>query len=226
MRYDGVARCSRTFWRDGAALVMVSNLGPGIVRGDAMEITGTVGADAHLIVTEQAATRVLGGAAPSRIDTRWSVASGATLELRPEPIIAQLGGDAMISTTVDGAPDSTVLVRDLASVAGNTRLRLRTLVRIAGRDAFYDSIEVGADAPPAIGTVALLGRSADVRSLDAIAASSALRIGVGVLSAGIFVRVLGPAVWPVREALDAVCAAVAPHREKLTGGSQSEVDLE
>jgi urease accessory protein UreH len=219
VRYDGVARCSRTFRRDGAALVMLSTLGPGIVRGDSLEICGTVGPDAHLIVTEQTATRVLGGAASSRIDAAWTVASGATLEFSPEPIIAQSGGDAMISTTIDCAPDATVVVRDLASVSNGARIRLRTLVRVAGRDALYDSIEIGADAPPAIGTVVVIGGSPDVDLLDALATSTSLRVGVGVLSAGLFVRVLGPAVWPVRELQDAMCATIATHREKLAGGS-------
>jgi len=159
-----------------------------------------------LIVTEQSATRVLGGAASSRIDAAWNVLRGGTLELCPEPIIAQLGGDALISTTVDCAPDATVVMRDLASVTSTTRLRLRTLVRIAGRDSFYDSLELGADAPPAIGTIAIIGRSVDLQSIDAVASSTQLRIGVGVLPAGLFVRVLGPSVWPVREALDAVRA--------------------
>jgi len=188
---------------------MLSTLGPGIVRGDSLEISGTVGPGAHLIVTEQTATRVLGGAAPSRIDAAWSVASGATLELCPEPIVARLGGDAMISTTVDCAPGATILLRDLASVGNDTRLRLRTLVRIAGRDAFYDSIELGVEAPAAVGTFAVIGRSPEIESLDALARSLALRIGVGVLPAGAFVRVLGPAVWPVREALDRVHALLS-----------------
>ncbi len=221
VRYEGVSRCSRTFERDGAALVVLSNLGPGVVRGDALEISGTVGPGAHLIVTEQTATRVLGGVAPSHIDAVWSVASGATLELRPEPIVAQLGGDATFSVTIDCAPDATVIVRDLASISGTTRVRLKTLIRVGGRDAFYDSIELGPDAPPAIGTVAMIGRPADPGALDALAASSALRVGVGVLAAGLFVRVLGPAVWPVRSVLDAVCATIAPHRDTLAGGSES-----
>jgi len=210
VRYEGVARCSRTFWRDGAALVMLSNLGPGIIRGDSIEIVGTVGPGARLIVTEQAATRVLGGVSSSRIDAAWSVAAGATLELCPEPIVAHLGGEATIATTIDCASDATVIVRDLASVSNGTRLRLRTLVRIAGRDAFYDSIELGAHAPPAIGTLAIIGQSPDVASLDALAAASPLRVGVGVLVSGLFVRVLGSAVWPVRELLDTARATIAP----------------
>jgi urease accessory protein UreH len=204
VRYEGVARCSRTFRRGDAALVMLSNLGPGIVRGDAIEIAGSVGPGAHLIVTEQAATRILGGASPSRVNAAWRVAEGATLELRPEPIVARIGGDATIATTVDCAPDATLIVRDLASVAGATRLRLQTLARIAGRDVFYDSIVLDASAPAAVGTFAILGAAVDVRAFDAIAASNDLRIGVGQLGAGLFVRVLGSAVWPVRETLDAL----------------------
>lgn len=219
IRYDGVARCSRTFRRDGAALVMLSTLGPGIVRGDSLEVFGTVGPGAHLIVTEQAATRVLGGGASSRVDAVWTVASGATLELCPEPIIAHLGGDAMISTTIDCAPDAALIVRDLASVSNGARVRLRTLIRVAGRDALYDSIEIATDAPPAIGTVVGIGRTPEVELLDALAAASHVRVGVGVLSAGLFVRVLGPAVWPVRELQDAICAMIATHREKPAGGS-------
>jgi urease accessory protein UreH len=209
VRYEGVARCSRTFRHDGAATVMLSNLGPGIIRGDTLEIAGTVGPGAHLIVTEQSATRILGGTAPSRLDAMWTVASGATLELCPEPIIAHIGGDATISTTVECERDATLIVRDLASVAGATRLRLRLLVRFDGREAFYDSIVLAAGAPPAVGTFAMLGASPDVDRLDAFADASDLRIGVGVLPSGAFARILGPAVWPVRQALHALRDLVA-----------------
>jgi hypothetical protein len=223
VRYDGVARCSRTFSRDDAALVVLSTLGPGIVRGDSLEIVGSVGPGAHLIVTEQAATRVLGGGASSRIDACWTVGSEATLELCPEPIIANSGGVATIATTIDCAPGATLIVRDLASVSAGTRLSLRTLARVAGRDVYYDSIELGADAPPAVGTFAIIGRMPDVEALDAFARAADLHIGVGVLSPGAFVRVLGPAVWPVRDVLDAVnlLASQAARTTEPTAGTAS-----
>jgi hypothetical protein len=102
---------------------------------------------------------------------------------------------------------------------------LRTLVRVASREVCYDSIELGADAPPAVGTYALIGRTADsavLDALDALAHATPLRIGVGVLAAGLFVRVLGPAVWPVRAALDAVHACVwqrDPECERFTAAT-------
>ncbi len=207
VRYDGVARCSRTFARDGAALVMLSNLGPGVVRGDRLELTGTVCGGAHLIVTEQTATRVLGGSAPSTFAANWTVEPGATLDLRAEPVVAHHRGEHEIVTEIDCAPDACVILRDLASVAGDARLRLRTLVRVDGRDRFYDALELGAAAPPAVGTFVVIGRALAPEPFDALAqAATDVRIGIGTLPEGLFARVLGPAVWPVSEALAALRA--------------------
>jgi urease accessory protein UreH len=208
VRYEGLARCSRTFRRGDAALVVLSALGPGLVRGDSIEIAGTVGEGAHLIVTEQSATRVLGGPASSRLESAWTVERRATLELYPEPIIAHFGGAATIRTTIDCAPDATLIFRDIASITNEARLDLRTHVRVAGRDLLYDAIEFGSVITTAVGTFAVVGPAIDVAPFDTIMALSGLQGGIGVLPTGLFARVLGPSVWSVLELLNALRAAL------------------
>jgi hypothetical protein len=202
VRYEGTARCSRTFEDGGAARIMLSQLGPGVVRGDAFDVRGSVAAGAHLIVTEQAATRVLGGTQPSTYAAHWSVAAGATLELRAEPVIAQAPGEHTIVTEIECEPGAIVMLRDAASVTNGACVRLRTLVRIGGRERFCDSIELRDVS--ALGTFALIGAACAVEPFDAFAAAAvpAVRVGIGTLRDGIFARVLAPAIWPVREALD------------------------
>ena len=216
VRYEGVARCSRTFEENGAARVMLSQLGPGVVRGDRIEIVGTVARDAHLIVTEQTATRILGGAAPSSLSAHWTVEAGAWLEFRAEPIVSHHGGDHEITTRVACERDATVMLREVVSVTNGARLRMRTLVTIAGRDCFSDAIELDDTSPAAVGTFAVLGRSVAPQSFDAIAcASSEARIGIGTLHKGIFARAIGPRVWVVRAALDELRAALDRAEEVL-----------
>jgi len=110
---------------------------------------------------------------------------------------------------IDCEPGATIILHDAASVANGARLRLRTLVRVDGRERFYDAVDLGAGAPPAIGTFAAIGRPFDRHACDALAvASNEVRIGVGVLPEGIFARAIGPAVWPVTEALRTLRAAL------------------
>ncbi len=207
LRYDGISRCSRAF-RDGdAARIMLSQLGPGVVRGDAVTTSGDVQADAHLIVTSQAATRLLGGVAPSTSHANWKLADGAILELLGEPLVADDTSAYSATTKIDLGSNAYVLISDLAHVSAGATVRLSTTVWRAGEELYYDAIDAGACAPQAVGTFALVGLAtpwidALCCALDALTSRpTEMMLGVGVLPTGIFVRIAGFDLWAVRSLL-------------------------
>jgi urease accessory protein UreH len=208
LRYDGLARCSRPFARDGAALVVLAQLGPGVIRGDAVATSGRVDPGAHLIITQQTATRILGGAQTARSRADWSVAQGATLELIGEPIVAADDANYEATTTIDLASEARVLVAEIAHVPGNAKVRLRTVVTRAGREIVYDAVDAQAAAPQAVGTLVFAGLTEEAATgalvaLDAAADTiDGVRVGVGLLSDGVFARVTGEGSWIVRAALE------------------------
>jgi len=209
VHYDGLARCSRAFGQGEAALVVLSQLGPGVVRGDELSTTGTVQADAHLIVTSQTATRLLGGARIAQARSSWSLADAAVLEIVGEPLIAGSGAHYDATLTIDLGSGSLVILSEIAHVARDAHIRLRTVIRHADREIHYDAVDPSAAAPDAVGTLTIAGLAgseriaAVVSALDAAAdTQSTVRIGVGALTTGVFVRIAGDAIWPVRAALD------------------------
>ncbi len=214
VRYEGISRCSRAFARGDAALVMLSQLGPGVVRGDTVTTAGHVGAGAHLIVTSQAATRLMGGTRASRSHAHWIVDAEATLEIIGEPLVASADARYESTTSIELGPGALVVVSDLAAVPPGADVRLRTLVTCGERELFYDAFDPRHAAPNTVGTLALVGLAADriaplVDALDAAAdALAPLRCGVGHLPSGAFARILGPDVWPVRAGLSALREAV------------------
>lgn len=208
VRYEGISRCSRAFAVDGAARVVLSQLGPGVVRGDAVTTAGHVRAGAHLIVTSQAATRLMGGARKSGSHQTWTVEEGAVLELLGEPLVAHDDARHESTMAVRLAFGAIVLIGEIAAVPRAADVRVRTSVIRGGRELFYDAFEAGAAAPHAVGTLAVVGLAPErvaplVEALDftADALGNALRTGVGALSSGAFVRILTLDVWSVRTAL-------------------------
>jgi urease accessory protein UreH len=218
VRYDGVMRCSRAFDHGGAALVMTSQLGPGVVHGDRLELHGTLDDDARLIVTGQAATRVLGGGArPASSYARWDVGSRARLELRGEPLVASAGGRYEATQHVALAREARVLISDAACAPAESEIRLRTTIEIDGVESLYDAVDVQCAAPAALGTLVLFGlQERDVTRATALldelcAGLTGVEAGVGAYPRGVLVRVLAESLWPVhatlaclRDALDAI----------------------
>src|SRR5476649_418047 len=190
LRYDGLARCSRTFYENGVAKIVTAQLGPGVIHGDDVVTTGRVDDGAHLIVTQQTATRVLGGARTARAFANWTVGSGAMLELIGEPLVA--AGDAGYEATVTIVlkENARALIADIAHVPADANVRLRTLVTRAGRDVLYDAVDAQAAAPAAVGTLAYVGLDETeaarcVAALDDAARSiTNVRIGIGLLPGG------------------------------------------
>lgn len=221
VRYDGVMRCSRAFHHGAAAVIVTSQLGPGIVHGDGLTVDGTLDARAHLIVTAQAATRVLGGTRPARSDARWEVGPHATLELIGEPVVVSPGGRYESTLRIGLAGGARVLVSETVTAPLDSQVRLRTIVARDERECLYDALDAQCAAAGAIGTLALFGLEPDeVRRVTALldglcGADDALRIGVGAYPDGVLVRLLANSAWPVHERL-------AQLREALRDGITTE----
>jgi urease accessory protein len=207
VRYEGILRCSRAFARGDAALVVLSQLGPGVVRGDAVTTTGIVRADAHLIVTSQAATRLMGGTCVSRSHANWIVEDNGILELIGEPLVANTGACHDATTSIELGAGAFVLISEIAAVPCAADVHLRTTVTRAGRELFYDAFDAGAAAPNAVGTFGVVGLASSriaplVLAFDHTAdESDEHRLGVGVLATGVFARMLAPDAWSVRSML-------------------------
>ncbi len=207
IHYDGISRCSRSFADDDAARIVVSQLGPGVVRGDRTILTGRLRAGSHLIVTQQTTTRILGGPAPSTARAHWTLDAGATLQLIGEPLIASADADYAATTEIDLGDGARVVMSEIAHVPHSARVRLHTIIRSGKREVLYDAVEAAAAAPCVVGTFAVIGLSPPELSaaLDALDAHSDARTdvatGVGALSQGVFARVLGTDVWAVRSML-------------------------
>jgi urease accessory protein UreH len=217
VRYDGVSRCSRAFRSGDAALVVLSQLGPGVIRGDAVTTHGRVQAGAHLIVTSQSATRLMGGPRGSGSHATWIVDAGATLELIGEPLVALGGARFAASTTIELAEGARALVSEISAVPPDADVRLRTSIRRSGRELFYDAVDAAAAAPSAVGTFALVGL-ADTEIAptlaaldDASDANSEARVGTGALAAGVFARVLAGDPWTVRATLERLREAASSY---------------
>ncbi len=208
VRYDGISRCSRAFRLGDAALIVLSQLGPGVVRGDSIVLDGHVQRDAHLIVTSQSATRVLGGPSQAAAIARWRVDAGALLEIIGEPLIADAGAAYVAGLTIDLGPGARVILSEIACVPAGARVVLRTSIRQNAREIFYDAIAAADAAPLNVGTFTAAGLNkreitACIAALDRIGDDRpAMRLGIGELRDGVFARVLATDVWSLRGRLE------------------------
>jgi urease accessory protein UreH len=206
LQTNGLWRSSRPF-RDGIATrVVVSQLGPGMIRGDAFSSGGTVGQNAHLIVTGQMATRILPGSVPVTTHATWTVADGGTLELLNEPTIVTPGAglDAHFSLHLEG--NARAVVSDIVARSAAAAVRIAMKVERGGRIALIDVLQLDDDLEGGdivIGTLLILGGRTDLSALDRIADACAdVRIGIGSFESGdVLARIVAPNVTPVREAL-------------------------
>jgi hypothetical protein len=215
IRTSGLLRTSRPFREGAAARIVVAHLGPGMVRGDAFAVGGSVAPGAHLIVAGQMATRVLSG--PERVTNAatWTVARDATLELIAEPTLVSAGAayDARLELAL--APGARAVVVELVRRDHGAALSIATIARRGARHALVDVVRLDADVggDEIFGTLAVFG-SVDVAALDSEADTClGVRIGIGVLRDGdVLARVTGARVFDVRSALErlravAVCSS-------------------
>jgi urease accessory protein UreH len=207
VRYDGISRCSRAFAHGDAALVVLSQLGPGVVRGDDVTTSGHVYSNAHLIVTSQAATRLMGGARVSRSRATWTLDDGAVLELVGEPLVAAADARYEATTSIELGAGALALFSEIATVPRAAAVRMRTIVARGGREILYDAFDAAAASPSSVGTFAVIGLPDDrgaalMAALDGAADTiDDVHCGFGMLAGGVFARLLGSDVWPVRAAL-------------------------
>lgn len=196
MRYEGTARSSRAFDDGAGTRIVVSTLGPGSLGGDNLRIEGTVGPRAHLIVTGQSATRVYGPGI-SRYVARWTVAEGATLELRNEPLLlfADAAYDARTEITL--AHDARLLNVECVAAAerGPVYAQVVTTIRREGRLALRDAVRLDEHLLcGAVGT--LTGFGGRLRDFDEPSA------GIGTTRlGGTFVRMQAQSVWAMQQRL-------------------------
>ncbi|HTX02330.1 MAG TPA: urease accessory protein UreD [Candidatus Acidoferrales bacterium] len=181
--------------------MVVSTIGPGSLGGDVLRIDGSVGAEAHLIVESQSATKIYGPGI-SRYEARWRVAEGGTLELRNEPLLL-FGGAAYVShTEVLLARGARLCMRECVSRAedASASARITTIVRRDGRLALRDAMQLGDETlgTRSIGTLVGFGGALRDRPV-----CSDVRAGVGTtLLDGTFLRVSGRRAWDVRATLE------------------------
>jgi urease accessory protein UreH len=215
IRTSGLCRASRPFREAAAARVVVSQLGPGMVRGDAFSAGGAVARGAHLIVAGQMATRVLSGPDSVTNTTRWSVESGGTLELLAEPTLVSAGAAYEARTELLLQPGARAVVVEVVHRERGAALAVTTVARRGERLACADALRFAAsdDDESAIGTLLVFG-STNREALDRAAdACPNVRFGIDALRDGdILARAVGTSVWEVRAALLAL-RAVALERE-------------
>ena len=204
MRTSGLCRASRVFREGAAARVVVSQLGPGMVRGDVFAAGGTVASGAHLIVAGQMATRVLSGPRPVAATTRWTVEPDAALELRAEPTLVCAGAAYATRTELVLRPGARAAAIEVLHREPGAACTAVLLARRGDRLVCADALRFAADddQATAVGTLAIFG-AARPAALDGVAGSHPnLRIGIGTLRDGdVLARVIGPSVWDVHAAL-------------------------
>ncbi len=225
LRQEGLARCSRPLPEPGAphaARLVVSQLGPGFVRGDRFTTDGELGPGAQLTIAAQAAARALGAGACSETRTTWRLGAGARLFVAGEPTMLYPGATHRSCSTVTlGLGASLAWLDAIAPYGDFARASMRLRVFFGERLAIHDCLEL---TPARL--AATLGSAYYVRAgisperqaelidaADALAGRAcgerAIRIGVGNPAAGgIALRAVGDRVRDVREALFDVLTAL------------------
>lgn len=116
-------RLSRTFRLDEGnsrrAYLYLMNSAPGIFGGDRLNLGLTLEPNAHLYLTDQAATKVhkmpVADATVACAQLSWqiTVGSGASLEFVPEPLMLYADAQLYQSTTITLEPTSTLFLSEI-----------------------------------------------------------------------------------------------------------------
>jgi urease accessory protein len=135
----------------------------GPLRGDDLALDVDVGPGAHLDVRSVAASLALPGppGAASRMRVRATVAAGATLRWRPEPLIAAAGCDHDVVTEVQVAAGGTLLWREDVVCGRHGEapgdVRFDTTIGYAGSTLYRHQLALGPAAPGWAGAAVLGG---------------------------------------------------------------------
>ncbi|MFO0551604.1 MAG: urease accessory protein UreD [Polyangiaceae bacterium] len=146
-----------------AAWVVTSNLGGGLVRGDAQRLELDVGAEARCLLTTQGSTKVYRGS--SRFELAARIGSGGALLAVPDPISLYRGARLEQRTELTLEPDANLLFVEVFTagrVAHGERwdlagLDARLVLKTPDRTFFRDRLLLD----PAHGGVAERMRSFD-----------------------------------------------------------------
>jgi urease accessory protein UreH len=207
VRTDGLWRASRPFREGNATRIVLSHLGPGMIQGDSFHSTGTVSSNAHLIVREQMATRILPGRNAASASAYWTVAPGARLDLIFEPVIVTSGASYNGKLFITAGADSVVVVSELLVCESGASAKTSMTIERHGRVEAIDNLRL--DGPSeSTGTLVIVGHE-DREALNlALANDENVRVGVGQLRGGaILARVAGP-ISAVQTALKTLRTAI------------------
>ena len=218
-------------WMD----VVMLNTGGGVAGGDRLDVAIEVGSGAQATVSAQAAERfyrTLAADAPSRVRTRLTAASGASLEWLPQETILFDRSVVDRRLEVDLADDARflgveTLVFGRAAMGERVRQgRLRDLIRLrrGGELLLHDAVRVEgpvddllqhAAVAAGAGTMATLvyvARDAAVKLDTVRAAFGSAEAGASVWSGMLVARVLGADSASVRATVIAALATLRDDR--------------
>jgi urease accessory protein UreH len=208
---SGLSRASRAFAdRDGAARVVLTTLGPGIIAGDEFATTGVVQPRSALVTTGQMATPVFAGAKPSRSRAAWTVLAHGMLCAINEPLMLEPSSRHVSQTYVDAERSGVAVLADTVAFRGSASLSTLTVARVDGNVVLWDAMKLtqASTAGHAIGTAIIVAADPALRAAIESAIQSrcaaldgAVRAGIGGTSASIVVRVSSNSVWRTHEAV-------------------------
>jgi urease accessory protein UreH len=192
VRADGLWRTSRPFREGNATRIVLSHLGPGMIQGDSFRSTGTVSANAHLIVREQMATRILPGRDPVNASAAWTVNPGGRLDLILEPVLVTSGASYYGKLLISAGANSVVLVSELIVCESGASATTSLMIERDGRVEVIDNLRLEGPSE-GTGTLVIVGHD-DSEALNlALAKCEHVRVGVGKLRGGaLLARVAGP----------------------------------
>jgi urease accessory protein len=218
-------------WMD----VVMLNTGGGVAGGDRLDLSFTVGAGGRATIAAQAAERfyrALAADAPSRVRTRLTLQSGASLEWLPQETIlfdrcaldrrleVDLAGDArflgvetlVFGRTAMGERVQHGWLRDLIRIRRGGKLLLHDAIRLDGEiDAAMRRAAVGGGAS-VVATIVYVAPDATAR-LDAVrAVLERAEAGASVWNGMLVARILGAGSASVRASVIAALEALRESR--------------
>lgn len=140
--------------RDEPLTAFLTNTSGGLVGGDAMQVSVSVGADASALVMAQAAEKVYRSlGADCRIDVTLEADSGAWLEWLPQETILFDAARLRRQTRLDLAPDARAMAGEIlvfgrtahGEVVNSGLIRDAWQVRIGGRLVWADALHMDGD---------------------------------------------------------------------------------
>jgi urease accessory protein UreH len=206
VRADGLWRTSRPFREGNATRIVLSHLGPGMIQGDSFHSTGTVSSNAHLIVREQMATRILPGRNPVSASARWTVEPGGRLDLFLEPVLVTSGASYHGKLLITAGADSVVFISELIACESDASALSSMTIERDGRVEVIDNLRLQGPGE-STGTLVIVGHGASEAMNLALANYQHVRIGVGKLRGGaLLARIAGP-ISAVQVALETLRTA-------------------